>query len=353
MTAREDRWPPLDAQPFITVVMPVRNEERFLEGTIRQILDQDYPGSLLEILVCDGMSDDSTREIVRRLSEEDPRVRLIDNPGRRSSVGRNVGFKAARGEVSVVIDGHVRLPDDQLLASIARCFFVSKAACLGRPQPLLATHPGSMSEAISNARASRLGHSPSSFIHSDFEGFAPAASMGAAYRKEVFEEIGYVNEEFDAGEDLEFNTRVDEAGMTCFTSPSLTVLYYARDSLRGLFRQMHRYGYGRYKYLRQHPSEISVGQLIPPLFVLGLVALPFLPFLSWPLFLFAAGCVSFYALLVVIASFALARGTSFAHLLRYLAIFPTIHAGLGVGFLSSFLKRGKVRTYGPGAVHAK
>ena len=75
--------------PFLTVVMPVRNEERFIADTLEQLLNQDYPQDRFEIIVADGQSDDSTCAIVTEISQRYPQVRLFPNPKRRSSSGRN------------------------------------------------------------------------------------------------------------------------------------------------------------------------------------------------------------------------------------------------------------------------
>jgi GT2 family glycosyltransferase len=268
-------------------------------------------------------------------------VRLLDNPGRRSSSGRNVGFRAARGDVVVVVDGHVHIPDDQLFKNLVRCFRVSGAACLGRPQPLLAAEPGTWAAAIAAARSSPLGHHPGSLIYSDHEGFARAASMGAAYRPWVFDRIGYVDESFDACEDLEFNTRLDAAGLDCFTSPTLAVHYYARESLGGLFRQLRRYGFGRFRYLLRHPRTLSAGQLAPPLFVLGAASLPVLPLLPEGAFLIGLIGAAAYGSAVLAASLSLARRHSWRELPRYLAVFPTIHVATGIGFLEALARGGR------------
>ncbi|WP_051694382.1 glycosyltransferase [Desulfohalovibrio reitneri] len=121
--------------PFITVVMPVRNEARFIEGTLYSLLEQDYPGDRFEIIVADGFSDDGTRDIVSRLAGSHPQVRLADNPGRRSSAGRNVGFRLGRGDYFLVVDGHCHIPTTGLLAHLARIFRETGADCLGRPNP--------------------------------------------------------------------------------------------------------------------------------------------------------------------------------------------------------------------------
>jgi glycosyltransferase involved in cell wall biosynthesis len=58
----------------VSVLMPVRNEARFIERSLKAILDQDYPHSLLEVLIADGMSTDNTREIIARVAESYPSI---------------------------------------------------------------------------------------------------------------------------------------------------------------------------------------------------------------------------------------------------------------------------------------
>ena len=331
--------------PFISVILPVRNEERFIADTLAQLQVQSYPRDRMDFLVCDGMSDDRTRQIVSQMGMEDPRIQLLDNNVGRSSAGRNIGFRAARGDAVLVIDGHVEIPSDQLIANVAECFQRSGADCLGRPQPLVPTEGKPWSEAIAFARFSRLGHNPGSFIYSDYEGFAPAASMGAAYRPHVFEEIGFVDESFDACEDLEFNTRLDKAGLRCFVSPKLTVSYFARTSPWRLFLQLYRYGYGRFKYLTRHPDRISLGQLAPPVLVTGLASIPLLWLFARPLAVVAVALAGLYVLAVVLGALVLSVQSMPRHFLRYLVVLPIVHLAVGVGFLASLVRGGKLRVF--------
>ena len=328
--------PPLSDRALVSVVIPVRNEEAFVGDVLAQLLAQDYPVECLEILVCDGRSTDRTRDVVSGVASRDERVILLDNPRRRSSSARNVGIRASRGEIVLVIDGHVQIPDTRLLRRIVDTFRETGADCLGRPQPLI-PQGNPWSVAISRARASLLGHGPSSLIYSDYEGFAPAASMGAAYRRHVFDQIGMIDESFDACEDLEFNTRLDRAGLRCFTSPSLTVRYYARDSLTGLFRQLFRYGAGRWRYVSRFPSAFGPG-LLCPLAVLGaLLILPFSRILPAALAWCVWAGLSSYALAVVAWSVSLSVRGTWSAFSRYLIIFPTIHAAAALGFLAGLL----------------
>jgi glycosyltransferase involved in cell wall biosynthesis len=325
-----------DALPLISVVIPIRNEERYIAGTLRQLQKQNFPPDRVEFLVCDGRSDDRTREIVAEIADADSRVKLIDNPALRSSAGRNAGFRAALGDLVLVIDGHVQIPDDRLLEAVADLFARSGADCLGRPQPLIAASNSPWAQGIVAARSSWLGHNPDSMIYSDAERFAPADTMGAAYRRSVFARIGYVDEGFDACEDLEFNTRLDLAGLKCFTSPRLSVRYFARDTLAGLFKQQYRYGYGRFKYLLRYPSKATLAQLAPPGLVAaacGALASPWLPL---PIAVLPIAGLSLYLAVVAIAAGQLASRTSGVGFHRYFLVFVTIHFGIGCGYWKAF-----------------
>ncbi|RMG43942.1 MAG: glycosyltransferase family 2 protein [Acidobacteria bacterium] len=326
--------------PFISVVVPVRNEEATVGRVLERLLEQDYPEDRFEILVCDGRSTDGTRRVVAAVAARDTRVRLLDNPGIRSSAGRNVGFRNARGDYALVIDGHVEIPGRDLLRTVAEIFERTGAECLGRPQPLIPVPGSRWSESIALARASWLGHSRSSFIYSDAEGFVPAASVGAAYRREVFEKIGYLDEDFDACEDVEFNTRLDEAGMRCYISPRLTVFYHARRDLPGLWRQMFRYGFGRCKFLLKHPRRLTWEQAALPGFVAWTLSGPAFLLGGLPAAALWAVPVAAYGLLVLIESTRLARRHGWWRWPHFAAIFPVIHFGLGTGFLWSLLRRG-------------
>jgi glycosyltransferase involved in cell wall biosynthesis len=338
--------------PFITIVIPVRNEERFIAGTLQQILEQEYPMERLEVIIADGLSGDGTSEIVLKFSRNYPYFKLFDNPGRLPSSGRNVGFKNGRGDIFIVIDGHCYIPDKNLLRNVVRCFDKSGAYCLGRPQPLDPPGINVFQEAVSLARASKVGHSGNSFIYSNYEGYISPVSNGAIYKKEIFEKVGYVDENFDACEDVEFNYRIEKAGFKAYMSPSLVVKYYPRESLKGLFRQMKRYGMGRFKFINKHPEAINLNMLIPPIFVLGLLAfiafglcfsVSFLFHLSWLVSIdVAMGVLSLvYAVYVILVlgeslRIGLKQGLRF---FKYLPpIFFTIHFGLGLGFLNEMLR---------------
>src|SRR3954467_3261857 len=80
---------PLTGTPFVSVVVPVRNEAAFIRTTLGQLLAQDYPIDRFEVLVADGRSEDATTAVVGEMMERHANLRLVDNPKRWSSAGRN------------------------------------------------------------------------------------------------------------------------------------------------------------------------------------------------------------------------------------------------------------------------
>jgi succinoglycan biosynthesis protein ExoA len=321
-------------EPFVSVIVPVRNEAAFISETLDQLLAQRYDPRRFEVLAADGGSTDATPEIVAEYARRHRQVRLLDNPGRLSSAGRNVAIRAARGDIVLLVDGHCRLDDPWHLAEVAAAFARSDADCLGRPQSLDVAGATALQRAAAAARVSRLGHHPASHIYSDREGFVPPQSVAVAYRRSVFEKVGLFDEGFDACEDVEFNHRAARAGLRCFFTPRVRVQYHPRTTLTGLFRQMTRYGRGRVRLLRKHPDSFSWLGFMPAAFLCG-VALGPLTALCHPLLaLVYAGTLGLYALVVLLTSVVLAIRRRDAAMLPWLPlVFAAIHAGAGVGVL--------------------
>ena len=320
---------------LLSVIVPVRNEAAYIQHTLRQLLAQDYPSDRFEILVVDGQSTDSTPGLVRRIAQQHPNVQLLENPKKLSSAARNIGIRHARGDALLVIDGHCEIPSPNMLQNVSDAFISTGADCLGRPQPLNVAGATPLQTAVAAARASRLGHHPESFIYSGKAQFAPAKSVAVAYRREVFDLVGYFDESFDAHEDGELKHRCDAAALRCYFTPAIAVNYFPRNSLPGLYRQMIRYGRGRVRYSRKHPGTWGLGALVPALLVLyillGAIAAAALPALA-PVY--HAG-LALYAAAVAAFSVAITIHERTPLLLLWLPpVFAAIHLGAGVGLLT-------------------
>ena len=319
----------------ISVIVPIRNEQGFIGRTLEGLLSQDYPSEAFEIIVVDGDSTDASPQIVDEFAAKHSNVILLHNPKRWSSAARNVGVDASTGEVVIIVDGHCQFFDNQYLRNVDQAFRNSNADCLGRPQPLDVEGGSVVQQAISLARSSRLGHHPDSFIYSESEQTVPAHSVGVAYKKSVFERIGKFDENFDACEDVEFNQRVDDAGLHCVLAPSIRLRYYPRSSIQGLFRQMARYGRGRVRLFRKHAHTFSWKSLAPAVFlaciIAGLLPAIFVPALRLPYF----GAIGLYMFIVCCFSASIAKG--FRTLYYLPLVFMAIHFGAGYGALKELV----------------
>lgn len=324
--------------PFVSVIVPVRNESASIRHTLRQLLDQRYPADSFEVIVADGESTDNTQSIVHEMEEDYPNLQLVNNPGIWSSAGRNAAIEVAIGDIVLLVDGHCDLDNPEYLLDLVDAFVRSGADCIGRPQPLDISQANPVQQAIGLARSSRLGHHPDSWIYADTEAYVSPQSVAIAYKRDIFDKIGTFDETFDACEDVEFNHRVDKEGYTCFFTPKSQVKYHPRSNLRGLFRQMMRYGRGRVRLLKKHPDTFSVPGFIPALFVLGLVTGPLLGlFSSWCMQAYVITLMA-YGAIVALFSVGLAVKERRWNLLPYFPlVYVTVHLGAGSGVMLEFL----------------
>lgn len=327
--------------PFISVIVPIYNEQEFIADTLMQIASQDYPQERYEVLVIDGMSSDLTREIAASKSDLFMNYRMLDNPRRLSSAARNIGFKNAQGEYIIIIDGHIYIENRRLFRDMVEIFAETGLEVLSRPQPL--TPPGNsyFQNAVAYARGSFVGHGIDSTIYDmEYTGPVNPSSSGAMYRRDVMNTIGYFDESFDAAEDYEYNFRLARNNKQSYTSPRLAIYYYPRNKLGELFMQMRRYGLGRNRMLRKHGAGLRSGTLMPPLFFLSLLIFSALSFAIKQLWPLPALMGSVYLSTLVFASLAVACRKG----IRYLPVLPciylTIHLGLAIGMMSGFLRGG-------------
>jgi len=262
---------------FVSVVMPVRNEEKYIEQSLGAVLNQEYPHDKMEVLVADGMSTDNTRgEVARLASSTDIPVNILGNPAKIVPVGMNIAIRKAKGDVVVRIDGHTIIESDyikQCVASLKR----SGAANVGGR--MRAKGNNYLTTGIAIATSTPFGIGNSAFHYSDREQFVDTVYMGAFWRDTLFK-VGLYNENFKRHQDYELNYRIRKNGGRILLTPSIRSHYYVRDSLKKLCEQYFQYGVWKGRFIRVYPDSIKIRHIIPPVFI-------FLLFFSFILSLFA------------------------------------------------------------------
>lgn len=253
------------SRPTVTVVMPVRNEEAFIDAAVRSVLDQDYPAALLDIVVAEGSSTDRTRAILERIVADEPRVRIVDNPEQIVSTGLNRAIAQARGEIIIRIDGHCDIDRDFVRASAEVLAEHPEAWVVGGPIRHAATT--AFGRAVAHAMSSPAGVGGASHRFEGYEGYSDSAQF-PAFRRTVFDRVGTFDVAQVRNQDDELNFRITQAGGKIYVSPRIGYRYYVRERPRQLFRQYYQYAFWRIPMLRKHRRPTTVRQLIPPLFYL-------------------------------------------------------------------------------------
>jgi glycosyltransferase involved in cell wall biosynthesis len=256
--------------PFVSVIMPIRNESDFIEQALQSILDSDYPAEKMEVLVVDGDSSDDTRPIVEKLAESDARIKILDNPRRIVPTAMNIALKQMQGDVFIRIDGHAKIPADFISKSIQCLHEHPDAWVVGGYIETVAT--GYVGRAIAASMCSPIGVGNARFRLGDYEGWVDTLAFGT-HHKWVVDKIGYFDEELVRNQDDEFNMRIILAGGKIWMSKSIRSTYFSRSSLGKLWRQYFQYGFWRIRTLQKHKRPAVLRQLVPLLFVLSILFL--------------------------------------------------------------------------------
>ena len=107
--------------PFISVILPVRNEERYIAACVDSIFSQDYPAEKMEVIFVDGRSEDRTVEMLHAMQKDHPQIVVLDNPNRTVPYAMNIGIAHSSAPVIVRLDAHAEYPADYIRLSVERC----------------------------------------------------------------------------------------------------------------------------------------------------------------------------------------------------------------------------------------
>jgi succinoglycan biosynthesis protein ExoA len=305
--------------PTLTVGIPTYNESADIERVVRGFLATAYP-NLIEIFIADGGSTDNTEDIVRKLSLEDPRVKLIHNPLKIQSAGLNAIVKESKGDIFLRADAHSDYASDY----VERCveaLIESKALNAGGAQRFVAKQ--TFQAAIALASKSILGNGGAHYRDPNYIGFVDTIYLGCFWRKIL---LGVSQEykpygELPTNEDFELNTRLnkfifDDSQVTnqdaelnqrlleiepkaIYQSNKIKVWYYPRKTWKSLLMQYFKYGRGRCLTAHNHPLMLQIRGIIPftliALAIFMLIIDLLLPSLSLPIkTLFLLGiCLAF------------------------------------------------------------
>lgn len=316
----------------ISVLVPVLNESKYLGSLVDSLANQTYPKENMEFIFIDGGSSDDTVDLIVGLSkdycqrsglEPEKGFRVLHNKNRTVPFALNLGIEDATNNLIVRLDAHCEYGEDYF-ERIVETFRSSGADIVGGPTRVASRNP--FQAAVGQAICSKFAVGGSRVHQLDYRGESESVTFGA-WRKEVFQKTGPFDVRLVRNQDDEFHYRARSKGFTIFQEPTIRLYYYPRDNPVGLFRQY--FGYGRYKplVLKKVKSGIRMRHLVPAGLVCYLISLPLgLVFWWWwiPLAFYLAG--------LLVSSVLTGQGWKVRLLL--LGVYPLIHLGYGLGFLS-------------------
>lgn len=325
---------------FISIIIPCRNEEKFIENVLDSIIYSDYPLENLEIIIVDGLSNDKTRELIKIFQNQYEQIILIDNPEKTVPYAMNYGISQAKGEILIRLDAHAIYPKNY----ISQLVYYSRRLDADNVGGFLETLPANdslMARSIALSLSSPFGVGNAEYriqSNKDKEFFETDTVPFGCYKKEVFGKIGLYDEDLIRNQDNELNERLKKAGGKIYVIPSLVIKYYARENYTKLCKMMFQYGYFGPLVDMKLKRPTRLRRYIPAFFVLSLI----IPFL------FSFFLSNFYILSLVSFGLYFSANTFFsikeANKADKILLAPYIftanlisHMGYGIGYLKGLI----------------
>jgi glycosyltransferase involved in cell wall biosynthesis len=323
--------------PFVSIIIPCYNEEKFIESFLKSVLVQDYPKELTEILLIDGMSTDKTRGIIQRIALENPGIRLIDNEKRYVPFTLNIAIKSSHGEIIIRMDAHAEYPDDYI-SGLVKNLLQLNADNVGA---IWINKPGNntmMALAISRVLSSGFGVGNASYRIGAKEICKVDTVPFGCCKREIFNKIGFFDEELLRNQDDEFNARLLKNGGSIYLIPSIKVVYFTRSTVKAMIKM--NYQYGLYKPLVAYKiGKLStLRQLVPFLFELFLLVTGLGSLFSYFFLLTLVTGSVLYLLVDILFSLKIILESKRFSLFFFLPwTFPALHLSYGWGYFKGLL----------------
>jgi succinoglycan biosynthesis protein ExoA len=140
-------------------------------------------------------------------------------------------------------------------------------------------------------------------------------------------------------EDYEFNARIKKNGGRIWFTPQIRSTYYARENLTALARQYWRYGFWKWRMLKDDPATLRWRQALPPVFVFVLLMSALTsPWVPWSRMLLVSVVGAYVITLLLTSLFTIRRSKDFRYILGVPLAIATMHFAWGTGFLWSMVK---------------
>ena len=325
----------MDTRPNISIIIPCRNEVRFIGSCLDSVINNGFPLDDLEILVVDGMSDDGTRGTIENYAARYPFIRLVDNINKVTPYAINIGIRAARGEILMRLDAHT-VCEKNYIAQCIRVVNDYGADDVGGTLRITARDNTLTGRAIVKALTLKFGVGNLKYRFSQPD--EPEIVDTVAFfccKRQVFDRIGLFNEKLTRIQDMEFKRRLARSGGKIMLAPGAFADYHARSDFKSFWK--HNWSDGLWTVLAfahaelmpVRPRHLAPACLVTVLLMTAVLGL-FVPLSRWAFFAIAG----LYALVPSLLSLRIAaeeREWRFAFVVPF--TIATMHAMRGFGSL--------------------
>lgn len=333
----------MEESPFISAMIVVRNEEKYIDKSLKSLLNQTYPQDRYEILVIDGESDDLTLSKAKETElqhnydsdKTKPRVpvRFLKNPKKLLAAGWNLGIIESKGDYVVRIDAHSYADKDFILKSVQTLQTMDDVTCVGGSMDTVAfTQMGKM---IAKVLSSPFGVGNSKFRYSQTPQYVDTVAFGL-YKKCIFNEVGLFDEKLRRNQDNDMHMRIRENGGKFYLNPEIKIAYYPRENISNMMKQAYNNGKWNIITFKKNPKTLSLRHLVPLFFVTGILCSLILGFFNTIFWQLLLGALTLYISLACV--FAIISAEKIKEIIVLPILFLLLHLSYGIGSLVSILK---------------
>lgn len=320
---------------MISVICPIYNEEKYIARCIESVMQQDYPKDDLEVLFVDGMSKDRTREIIASYLPQCPYLRVLDNPQQIVPPAMNIGIREAKGDIIIRLDAHAFFPENYF-SELVKNLVELGADNVGGVCRTLPVNDTVVCKSIANVLSSSFGMGNSHFRVGAKDVMEVDTVPFGCFHRDLFEWIGYFDEELIRNQDDEFNGRIIKNGGKIFLLPQLVIDYFARDTIGKVYKMFYQYGLFKPLVNKKLGSPATIRQFFPLVFVLGLIVGPFFGFISpWFLVTYAGVILAYFGIATM---FSLRDTKNLKQILIQDWTYFVVHFAYGWGYINGLWK---------------
>ena len=322
----------------VSIILPCRNEEKYIETCIQSLINNQSDGLQLEIIVVDGMSTDKTVTLIQPFLLKYPFIKLFQNPDKTVPFAMNLGISHAAGDYIVRVDAHACYPENYVSTLVNALIELNadNVGCVWFTDVLTKTNK---TLAIKEVLSHRFGVGNALFRVGINKITQVDTVPFGCFKKSVFTKYGMYDTRLTRNQDIELNKRIVRGGGKIFLIPNKECIYYARETFTAIAKNNYNNGLWNIltvKYTKTF-SSLSLRHFVPLCFILSIIFPLIFSFLYLPLIFISLTSFLLYLsfLMAACARLFIRKKLHFFYLFWS---FLTLHFSYGIGSLVGIFK---------------